>query len=152
MADNNAIVPAVPIDMAQLNITYDGQNGDLADLVPFDSGDGDLKQMAEEVVRAGGVPGIDAHGAADFSDFVVDRFAAGDEVPYNRLFLRPKTPFGSTVTLTFKTPDVVDQLDDELDGDELEEVKGKIKKWVEYGEYVYIDFDLNKNTATVREV
>ena len=79
---------------ARLNNTWSGTNGDLPDPVPFDSGDADVKTGAAEAVRGGNVPGINADAAVDFGDFIVDRFPAGEEVPYNRLFLRPKTPFG----------------------------------------------------------
>lgn len=96
MADENAMVPQVliPENMARLNITFNGEQGDLPDPVNYDMTDGDLKQVATEAVRAGGVPGIDAAPDADFTDFVIDRFAAKDDVPLNRLMLRPKTPFG----------------------------------------------------------
>jgi hypothetical protein len=90
MADNEAIVP----QMAKLTITFAGQQGDLPDPVSYDASDADLKQMATESVRQGYVPGIDAAPNADFTDFVVDRFEARPDVPYRRLSLRPKTPFG----------------------------------------------------------
>jgi hypothetical protein len=91
MAD--ALVPLNGVQ-ARLNITYNGQNGELPDPVSYDAADGDLKQWATEAVRNGGVPGIAAVNAVDFHDFVVDRFGATADVPYNRLMLRPKTPFG----------------------------------------------------------
>lgn len=80
---------------ALLNITWAGQNGDLADPVRWDASDAELRQVAMEAVRSGSVPGIAADGHADFRDFVVDRFTATGEVAWNRLFLRPKTPFGA---------------------------------------------------------
>jgi hypothetical protein len=89
--DNNELVPT----MAKLTITYGGQQGDLPDPVSYDATDGDLKQMAAESVRQGYVPGIDAVQNVDFTDFVVDRFPARNDVPFNRLSLRPKTPFGA---------------------------------------------------------
>jgi hypothetical protein len=96
--DNEALVPVVevpqPEGMAKLTITYGGQQGDLPDHVSFESTDADLKQGATEAVRAGDVPGIDAHPDADFADFVIDRFRRNEAVPFNRLSLRPKTPFG----------------------------------------------------------
>jgi len=78
---------------ALLNITVNGQNGDLRDPVSFDATDADVKAWATETVRNGGVPGINADPNVDFHDFVVDRFAAKDDLPA-RLMLRPKTPFG----------------------------------------------------------
>lgn len=80
---------------ASLNITFAGQNGDLPDPVLFDATDEQVRTMATEAVRAGGVRGLDLHATADFTDFVVDRVAAHDGLPH-RLLLRPKTPFGAT--------------------------------------------------------
>lgn len=86
MADND--------NMAKLTITFGGQQGDLPDPVSYDAGDGDIKQWATEAVRQGNVPGIDAAPDVNFTDFVVDRFPSRADVPFNRLSLRPKTPFG----------------------------------------------------------
>jgi len=81
-------------DQARLNITWAGSNGDLPDPVPYDSTDVDLKQIASEAV-AQGIPGIPADANVNFGDFKVDRFPAGVAgVDYNRLMIRPKTPFG----------------------------------------------------------
>lgn len=79
---------------ARVNITYGGKNGDLPDPVFFQSTDDDVKNWITEAVRAGSVPGIDATPNADFSDFVVDRFAATEARPYHLIAVRPKTPFG----------------------------------------------------------
>jgi hypothetical protein len=78
---------------AMLNITYNGMNGDLRDPVHFDATDAEIKAWATEAVRNGDVVGIDADPNVDFTDFVVDRFAAKDDLPA-RTSLRPKTPFG----------------------------------------------------------
>jgi hypothetical protein len=99
MADNNAMVP---IELAKLNITFEGEQGDLPDMVSYDSTDGDIKQIATEAVRGGDVPGIDAAPNASFEDFVVDRFPAKDDVPFNRLSLRPKTEFGAPRKCVYK--------------------------------------------------
>lgn len=79
---------------ARVNVTFSGFNGDLPDPVIFQATDADIKAWVTEAVRTGGVPGIAAAPNADFSDFVVDRFAATDARPWNLLQLRPKTPFG----------------------------------------------------------
>ena len=79
---------------ARINITFSGQNGDLRDPVLFQATDADIKAWVTEAVRTGGVPGIAAATDADFSDFVVDRFAATEVRSWNLLCLRPKTPFG----------------------------------------------------------
>lgn len=79
---------------ARLNVTWNGKNGDLPDPVPYDAGDGDIKAWAAEAIRNGDIPGIDVDPNVNFGDFIVDRFGAHEDLP-NRLFLRPKTPFGS---------------------------------------------------------
>ena len=80
---------------ARVNITYKGENGDLPDPVLFDSTDADIRGWVTEAVGDGSIPGIPADANADFTDFVVDRFTANAEVDYNRIMLRPKTPFGA---------------------------------------------------------
>lgn len=82
-------------NMAKLTITYKGQQGDLPDPVSYDTQDTELKRVATESVRDGYIPGIDADTDADFTDFVIDRFPSRPDVPFNRLSLRPKTPFGA---------------------------------------------------------
>jgi uncharacterized protein (DUF2236 family) len=79
---------------ARVNITYNGQTGDLPDPVSYDAPDSDVRAWVTEAVRSGGVPGIAADSGANFTDFVIDRFAANDVRPYALLQLRPKTPFG----------------------------------------------------------
>ena len=79
---------------ALVNVTYGGKNGDLPDPVNFEASDGDIKQWVTEALQTGGIPGIDTDERADLTDFVVDRFRADATSPTNRLFLRPKTPFG----------------------------------------------------------
>jgi len=78
---------------ARINITWAGKNGDMPDPVPYDASDADIKTWAAEAVSGGGIPGLDPDPNVDFTDYVVDRFEATEDVP-NRIFLRPKTPFG----------------------------------------------------------
>ena len=83
---------------AKLNVTYSGENGDLVDMVPFDTPDDAVIQMAREALQpneAGvqSVPGITPVRDADFTDYRVFRYPAKDDLP-NRIVLRPKTPFG----------------------------------------------------------
>ena len=87
------IRPLIRADQARVNVTWQGENADLPDPVSFDATDGDVKQWVTEAVRAG-FPGMPAAHDANFGDFVVDRFRSNDACPYNRLMVRPKTPFG----------------------------------------------------------
>ena len=86
-----AVLPA--INVARLNITYNGQQGELPDMLSFDTRDEDIRRIATEALQQG-IPGITADPRADLTDFVIDRFPARDDVPVNRLSVRPKTPFG----------------------------------------------------------
>lgn len=87
--------PQLPENAAKLNVTWAGQNGDLPDPVPYDATDGDLKAMAAEAITNGYIPGIGADANVNLGDFIVDRYAATNEIPYARVFVRPKTPFGA---------------------------------------------------------
>lgn len=86
---------AVAANEARVNVTWANQNGDLADVVPVDATDDQIRTWAAESVHAGSVLGIGADPAANFANFVVDRFPPTDVRPYNLLSLRPKTPFGA---------------------------------------------------------
>jgi hypothetical protein len=79
---------------ARVNVTYDGNNGDLPDPVLFAASDDDVKTWVTEAIRGGGIPGIGAQ-EADLGDFVVDRFGPTDDRPHNLIQIRPKVPFGS---------------------------------------------------------
>ncbi len=79
---------------ARLNITWKGHNGDFTEPVSFEAANGDLFRWAAEAIRGGAVPGIPADPGVDLRDFVVRRFGATADVPYNRVLLHPKTPFG----------------------------------------------------------
>jgi hypothetical protein len=85
---------AIHAHEACLNITFEGQNGDLGDPVPFRASDRDLRAWAAEAVRTGSIAGIRPDHRADLGQFVVDRFAASATVPFNRIVVRPVTPFG----------------------------------------------------------
>lgn len=77
---------------ARLNITFEGHNGDYVEPVSFDASDAELKRLATAAIRAGLLG--DARRHVDLRDFVVDRFGATERLPVNRIFIRPKTPFG----------------------------------------------------------
>jgi len=81
--------------MAILNITYQGLSADYELELDFAASDDDVRRIAVEVVRSGGVRGL--HVAQlpvnAFDQFVVDRLRAPDGGP--RIYLRPKVPFGA---------------------------------------------------------
>ena len=80
--------------MAVLNITYNGLSADYPLDVDYNLTDGDVRRIAVEVVRSGGVRGLQVANLNEraFDDYVVDRF----QTPQggNRIYLRPKVPFG----------------------------------------------------------
>ncbi|HSD90070.1 MAG TPA: hypothetical protein VLB44_21210 [Kofleriaceae bacterium] len=81
--------------MAILNITYQGQSADYELAIDFATTDADIRRIAVEVVRSGGMRGLYIpnlpHNA--FAAFVVDRLTGpGGE---QRIYLRPKVPFGA---------------------------------------------------------
>lgn len=78
---------------AILNVTVNGQNGDLGDPIDYDASDAAVRAWATEAVGSGSIRGIDATNA-NFADFVVDRYPEHDGAPA-RVLLRPKTPFGN---------------------------------------------------------
>lgn len=55
-------------------------------------------------------------------------------------------------TVLFKTPDAVDYSIDHLSYEEKVEAKEAAEKFIEYGEYVRIEFDTETKTATVLPV
>jgi len=81
--------------MSTLNITYSGISADLAGELDETLADGEIRKIAVEVVRSGGIPGLHIANLADdaFDQFVVDRFDTPEGG--KRIYLRPKVPFGS---------------------------------------------------------
>lgn len=51
---------------ARVNVTWNGQNGDLPDTVARDANDEDVKRWITEATRGGGIPGILADPMASF--------------------------------------------------------------------------------------
>ena len=78
--------------MAILNITFNGLSADYPLELDTQVTDRDLRRIAVEVVRAGGVPCLHVQHLAEnaFDGFVVDRLQGGQ-----RIYLRPKVPFGA---------------------------------------------------------
>ncbi len=81
--------------MAILNITYNGLSADYPVQLDYATSDRDVRRIAVEVVRSGGVPGLQIANLSEraFDHYVVDRFKTpqGGE----RIYLRPKVPFGA---------------------------------------------------------
>jgi hypothetical protein len=83
--------------MAVLNITYNGMSADYPLDVDYHLSDADIRRIAVEVVRSGGVRGLQVRNLRDnaFDNFVVDRFGAHGKGANQRIYLRPKVPFGA---------------------------------------------------------
>ncbi len=84
----------VALGEARVNITWGGQNGDLTDPVSFAATDAEIRLWAAEAIRAGTVAGVRPDRLVSFDGFMVDRFPSTAQIPFNRIFVRPKTPFG----------------------------------------------------------
>lgn len=80
--------------MAVLNITYGGLSADYPLDVDYALSDADVRRIAIEVVRAGGLRGLQIANLAEgaFDHYVVDRLTSPSGEP--RIYLRPKVPFG----------------------------------------------------------
>jgi hypothetical protein len=81
--------------MAILNITYQGQSADYELELDFAATDADIRRIAAEVVRSGGLRGLPLARLSDraFDHFVIDRLRGPDGA--QRIYLRPKVPFGA---------------------------------------------------------
>jgi hypothetical protein len=81
--------------MAVLNITYNGLSADYPLDVEYALSDEDVRRIAVEVVRSGGLRGLQVATLSEraFDHYVVDRF----DTPQGgrRIYLRPKVPFGA---------------------------------------------------------
>lgn len=81
--------------MATLNITYNGMSSDVPLELDGHVSDVDVRRIAVEVMRSGGVPGLHIAQLREdtFNHYVVDRFRGprGED----RIYLRPKVPFGA---------------------------------------------------------
>ena len=80
--------------MAVLNITYNGLSADYPLDLNYNLTDADVRRIAVEVVRSGGIRGLQVANLDEraFDNYVVDRFDAPEGGP--RIYLRPKVPFG----------------------------------------------------------
>ena len=78
--------------MAILNITYNGLSAEYPVELDGAISDADVRRIAIELVRSGAVPGLVLPALVDnaFDGFVIDRMQNGQ-----RLYLRPKVPFGA---------------------------------------------------------
>ena len=80
--------------MTTLNITYQGQSADYDLDIDYAASDADIRRIAIELVRSGDVRGlhVPSLGESAFDHFVVDRLRSPDGE--QRIYLRPKVPFG----------------------------------------------------------
>ena len=80
--------------MATLNITYNGQSADYELPLDFATSDADIRRIAVEIVRSGGLRGLHIANLAQnaFASYVIDRLTGQDGA--QRIYLRPKVPFG----------------------------------------------------------
>ncbi|MDQ3335137.1 MAG: hypothetical protein M4D80_08245 [Myxococcota bacterium] len=81
--------------MTILNITYQGQSADYDLALDYAASDADIRRIAVELVRSGGVRGLHLPNLAEdaFTGFVVDRLTGQNGEP--KIYLRPKVPFGA---------------------------------------------------------
>jgi hypothetical protein len=81
--------------MAVLNITYNGYSSDYPLDLDYALTDADVRRLAVEVVRSGGVRGMQLADlpAHAFDHYVIDRFTTPRGGA--RIYLRPKVPFGA---------------------------------------------------------
>ncbi len=82
------------MNTAVLNITYNGLSADYPLDVDVNLTDRDVRRIAVEIVRSGGVRGLQIANLEEraFDAHVVDRFDA--PTGGRRIYLRPKVPFG----------------------------------------------------------
>ena len=74
-----------------INITWQGQSGNYHVNIDPGADDYTIKNVVEEAVRNGEVPGISPNiPKRAFANFVIDRFHGGQ----TRFVVRPKVPFG----------------------------------------------------------
>ena len=81
--------------MATLNITYNGLSADFTLQSIQGLSDGDVKRIAVEALRSGGTNTLRIGDLPlnAFDNYVVDRFRSA-ESGEDRIYLRPKVPFG----------------------------------------------------------
>lgn len=79
---------------ARLEVTWQGEHGTVDGAIPFDWTDDVILATVQEALQGGDVQGITTQGG-DIGDFVVERFTANNEVPYNRIMVRPKVTLGT---------------------------------------------------------
>ncbi len=80
--------------MAILNITYNGYSADYPRELDEYVSDADVRRIAIEVIRTGGLRGLHIANLPDnaFDYYMVDRFSGPGK---RRIYLRPKVPFGA---------------------------------------------------------
>jgi hypothetical protein len=82
------------MNMAILNITYNGLSADYEVGIDDRLSDEDIRRIAVEVIRTGTLRGLHIANLPDraFDNYVVDRLTGREGG--RRIYLRPKVPFG----------------------------------------------------------
>jgi len=82
--------------MAILNITYNGLSVDYTAAVDDRLNDHDVRRVATELIRSGDLPGLHIAHLPDgaFDAYIVDRLRSAQGRGAQRIYLRPKVPFG----------------------------------------------------------
>lgn len=80
-----------PGPQVTLEVTWNGQQGELPEPVPWEATELELKGMAWQALAEGRVRGVAADPSVDLEGFVVDWI---EEDGMRRIAVRPKTPFG----------------------------------------------------------
>jgi len=93
--DGHDNIQLIDPNLARVNVTYGGQNGELIDPVAFDASEADVRAWVTEALRTGGIPGIPASPNADITGYVVERFAPTEARAWAAIFCRPKAEFGA---------------------------------------------------------
>jgi hypothetical protein len=83
----------VPEDHAKVQIFYDGECGELAVTVPFESSDTEILRVSGDALRKGDVPGMHVHDQPDFEGFVVERYLPEEVDVHAVISIRPQTSF-----------------------------------------------------------
>lgn len=81
---------------AEVNVTWNGQNGTLPSTVDFEATDQQILTWITESIQTGSIPGIDPDPHVNIANFHVERIREHTSGVGNRIFVHPQTKFGLT--------------------------------------------------------